>query len=50
MTVGEIRTAVLFAYAVDVVDGLPQSLANDMMQYSRSLYRLRARGLSNEGR
>jgi hypothetical protein len=32
------------------VGGLPQSLTNDMMQYSRSLYRLRAGGLSNEGR
>jgi hypothetical protein len=32
----------------DVVDGLPQSLANNMMQHSGSLYRLCARGLLNE--
>ena len=50
MTVGETRTALLSAYAVDVAEGLLRSLANDMMQYSRSLYRLCARGLSNEGR
>ena len=43
MSVGETRIAPLFPYALAVVDGLPQSLANDMMQYSRSLYRLRAR-------
>ena len=47
MTVGKIRTAVLSAYAVGVVDGLLQSLANDIMQYSRALYRLRE-GMSNE--
>ena len=50
MTLGKFRTAVLSAYAVGMVDGLLQSLANDIIQYSGALYRLRARGMSNEGR
>jgi hypothetical protein len=41
--------AVLSAYAVNVVDGLLQSLTNDTMQYPGVPYRLRAKGPSNEG-
>ena len=50
ITCGETRTALSPVYALDVADGLPWSLANDIVQCSRSLYGFSVRGLSNDGR